>query len=616
MAAPSDEDAPPPSDGDRTVVVTDGAGRGTPRDDGIVVGSVLNDNYRIDRRIGEGGMGEVYEGVHLFTGNRVAVKMIHPQQTRDDTVVSLFRREARILFGLSNDAIVRYLDSFRHGPTGRYCLVTEMIEGPTLGEYVGERGPLEPEAARQVMVRLARALHEAHGRGVVHRDLSPDNVMLRGGALERATLIDFGIASAEELGEGKLAGRFAGKFRYVAPEQLGLHDGAVGPWTDVYGLALLMAAVLRGTPLPMGRTEDAARDARARIPDLDGVPDPFPSVLAAMLAPAPADRPADMAAVLRRLDDAARGDAVGGVILARPPGQGSPRSEEDGDLSGLGAAPLGQRAPEPDPPAPASQAPGGGVPVWLVAASLVMGGGGLGWWWFQNDSAAPAEETAAIGPAEVPRSPPLPPPDLDSLDGRLASIAADAPCRLAHRVASGPMAGTVLRAATDRGSLPDLSGIDTSDLRGGMDTVDVIVTDAQCMALNLVTGLQGRGATDPVVSLDVAEVRPAEGVLGRVADLRGRTTWLALVAATGEVIDLSERLRAQPDGSALFDFALSEDGTRPGPQIVLAVASPDPLLSLAAAEGSADAAALLPRVLEEAAAAGAGVGMAVVTLRR
>ncbi|MDN3713703.1 hypothetical protein QWZ10_21620 [Paracoccus cavernae] len=101
--------------------------------------------------------------------------------------------------------------------------------------------------------------------GVTHRDLSPDNVILRENRIDEAVLIDFGIARSTELGDG-LNGRFAGKFKYIAPEQLGHGRGEIGPAADVYGLALMIAAALRGMPLDMGNSVVEASEARRRIP--------------------------------------------------------------------------------------------------------------------------------------------------------------------------------------------------------------------------------------------------------------------------------------------------------------------------------------------------------------
>jgi serine/threonine-protein kinase len=153
------------------------------------------------------------------------------------------------------------------------------------------------------MRRLAAALDRAHGIDVIHRDLSPDNVMLRDGKVEKAVLIDFGIAKSTEMTESTLMGQMAFKFKYASPEQLGHFGGEIGPRTDIYALALLIAASLRGKPIEMGSNLAEAVEARRSIPALGGVPEGLQPLLAMMLEPDPGRRPARMSDVIRLLDD-------------------------------------------------------------------------------------------------------------------------------------------------------------------------------------------------------------------------------------------------------------------------------------------------------------------------
>ncbi|WP_237401106.1 serine/threonine-protein kinase, partial [Rhodovulum sulfidophilum] len=178
----------------------------------------------------------------------------------------------------------------------------EFIEGITLSDHMARSGPLPPAAAEALIRRLARALSRAHALGVIHRDLSPDNVMLPGGAVAEARLIDFGIARSARLSEEEAPGTFAGKLKYVAPEQLGHFGGHVGPETDIYGLALLVGAALSGRALPMGNSIEEAAERRRRVPDLSGVSSGLRPLLTHMLEPDPAARPASMEEVLRLIE--------------------------------------------------------------------------------------------------------------------------------------------------------------------------------------------------------------------------------------------------------------------------------------------------------------------------
>ena len=120
--------------------------------------------------------------------------------------------------------------------------------------------------------RVASGLDKAHRAGVVHRDLSPDNVILEDGHVEHAKLIDFGIAKSTALGAGTLLqGQFAGKFNWVSPEQLGAFGGAVDGRSDIYSLALVTAAASKGAVLPMGASIVDAVGKRSGVPDLSGV---------------------------------------------------------------------------------------------------------------------------------------------------------------------------------------------------------------------------------------------------------------------------------------------------------------------------------------------------------
>ena len=116
--------------------------------------------------------------------------------------------------------------------------------------------PLTPDEARKLFASVADGLALAHEAGVIHRDLSPDNIILRGGDVGRPKIIDFGIARSANVGDGTLiGGGFAGKYNFVSPEQLGIHGGEVDGRSDIYSLGLVMAAALRGKPLDMGGSQ-------------------------------------------------------------------------------------------------------------------------------------------------------------------------------------------------------------------------------------------------------------------------------------------------------------------------------------------------------------------------
>ncbi|MGO4334035.1 protein kinase [Labrys sp. KB_33_2] len=267
------------------------------RGSAVSIGAELNQTYRIDALLGVGGMGEVYKGHNIQTGDPVAIKIVLPEFAGDETIVGLFRKEARILNHLYHEAIVRY-HVFSFDPVlSRPYLAMEYVDGPSLAAHV-KNAPLAPSEFMHLLRRLADGLHRAHLAGVIHRDMSPDNVILPGGLVQNAKIIDFGIArSANVGGETLLGGSFAGKYNFVSPEQLGLYGGEVTPKSDIYSLALVMVAAMRGRPLDMTGSQLDIIEKRRSLPDLDGVPKQFHAVLSAMLASDPANRPEDMAAI-------------------------------------------------------------------------------------------------------------------------------------------------------------------------------------------------------------------------------------------------------------------------------------------------------------------------------
>jgi eukaryotic-like serine/threonine-protein kinase len=275
-----------------------------PRVDGnrIQVGDVLNHIFEVTRFIARGGMGEVFEGVNVNSDERVAIKVMLPALAADANVQAMFRKEARTLTRLAHPALVQYRVLAQEPQLGVLYIVTEYIDGKNLSDVLDS----VPKGAHDLVAltrRLADGLRIAHGLGAVHRDISPDNVLLEGGLVEQAKVIDFGIAKDLDPSKGTIVGDgFAGKLNYVAPEQLGDFNREVGPWSDVYSLALVILAVSMGRNVDMGATLVDAVDKRRAGPDLSMVPETIRSVLAAMLKPNPADRLRSMDEVIAALD--------------------------------------------------------------------------------------------------------------------------------------------------------------------------------------------------------------------------------------------------------------------------------------------------------------------------
>lgn len=344
---------------------------------GLTPGTLILHTYRVVRLINRGGMGEIYQAEHADQKTRHAIKIILPELVGDESIATLFLREAEALRKIRHDAIVGYDGLFRD-ETGRLHLVMEYVEGPSLREQIG-RGALAPEEVGRLRDRLAAGLAEAHDRGIFHRDVSPDNIILEHGVLDRAKVIDFGIAKLADTNTQTIIGEgFAGKMTWASPEQVGLFGGQVDGRSDIYSLGLVLAAAARGRPLDMGRTMMATIEARKTVPPLDGVPPSLAGQIRPMLAPDPLDRPHSMRS----------------LIAPPTPAAGHPPARHQ--------------------PARPPRARGGSRTwLWAAAAPVVVAIGGGAWWVARHPEILPGFDHPAPTPSGgggSTDSPTVPPP--------------------------------------------------------------------------------------------------------------------------------------------------------------------------------------------------------------
>ena len=253
-------------------------------------GTILFGEYVIEEVLGSGGMGEVYKARHRALGEFRAIKVLHAEISKKKSTAALFLREAKALLSVRHSAVVHCHDLLSDDE-GRVFLVMELIEGIPLTDRMAE-GPLSMEEVALLGGRLAAGLHAAHEQGVVHRDVSPDNIVLEGSDVARAKLIDFGIAKLLESGPGTVVDGFKGKLSYASPEQLGFSGGRIDGRSDLYSLGLVLCAASLGHPIDMGKTVVGAVDARRNLQSLpDQIPVGLRSALAPLLALDPKDRP-------------------------------------------------------------------------------------------------------------------------------------------------------------------------------------------------------------------------------------------------------------------------------------------------------------------------------------
>jgi serine/threonine protein kinase len=268
---------------------------------GVPPGTRLNGIYEVERQIATGGMGEIYRGRVIGTGDLVAIKMIKPEFAEDEAIMSLFRKEASALNRLNHDNIVRYYVFSLDETIGRAYLAMEFVEGIQLTDRLSD-APLSFENTLDLARHIAAGLQAAHDKGIIHRDISSDNIIVPNEDLSRCKIIDFGIARSTMLGAATVIGEgFAGKYNYVSPEQLGMYGGEVTVRSDIYSLGLVLAECLRGRPIDMGGSIAEVTEKRRTIPDLSGIDRRIHPLLRRMLAPRPEDRPASMNEVIDRL---------------------------------------------------------------------------------------------------------------------------------------------------------------------------------------------------------------------------------------------------------------------------------------------------------------------------
>jgi serine/threonine protein kinase len=279
-------------------------------------GQVLNHTYEIEGVLGRGGTGEVYRARNQISGRIVAIKALNAQFSGNDDYIQLMRREEQMRDVL-NDAVVRYTECSR-SDQGHVFLVMDFIDGPSMNDIMMRRRM----DARELMIiahRVAEGLVAAHARGIVHRDLSPDNVVLRDGAAEKATIIDFGIAKDTSAGAKTIVGNeFAGKYEYAAPEQL---EGRAEKRSDLYSLGATLLAAFRGqVPFSGSTPGEIIRRKQTRL-DTEGVPEPLKGLIDWLTAPALADRAPSAEAVVERLTQALRPPSTRGRRASPEPGE-------------------------------------------------------------------------------------------------------------------------------------------------------------------------------------------------------------------------------------------------------------------------------------------------------
>ena len=210
-----------------------------------LIGSVMDGRYRIEQRIGDGGMGVVYRATHVVLKKPFALKVMRADRSTDPNIVQRFMREARAASGIGHPNIVN-INDFGTSEDGSAYLAMEFLDGVTLAEAM-QSGPIPFARALDIFIQIAGALEAAHEQGIVHRDLKPENIMVvrAGKQNELVKVLDFGIAKVKNAA-AKITqtGLVFGTPHYMSPEQAA--GQPVDHRSDIYSLGVIMYQVLAG----------------------------------------------------------------------------------------------------------------------------------------------------------------------------------------------------------------------------------------------------------------------------------------------------------------------------------------------------------------------------------
>ena len=403
-----------------------------------LVGTVVSDRYRIVRKVGEGGMGAVYQAEHAVIGKRVALKVLFADLTRRNELVARFLQEAKSASRIGHENVIDISD-FGQTPEGLVYIAMEFLEGQDLGRTLRTDRTMTWPRAQPILMQIAKALQAAHTQGIIHRDMKPENIFLvqREGRPDFVKVLDFGIAkvvTSDESDGPRLTqtGVIFGTPEYMSPEQAQGHppDHRV----DVYAVGCIMYQMLTGA-VPFHAESfmgiltkhllEPVVPPRQRRPDLEIPPDVEAVCLRAMEKDRDRRFP-DMEAFHRALS-AARGDSSGTASASlKYPALAPPNADVRESKTAITASPpVGAFDDErPDRLAPPARGLGLGAKLGLAAAAaaglilvlvLALRGGSAK----APPAAASAEKPAAVLPAppptaaappKAPEPPPASPP--------------------------------------------------------------------------------------------------------------------------------------------------------------------------------------------------------------
>jgi serine/threonine-protein kinase len=333
------------------------------------IGELFDGRYRLQRRIGSGGMADVYLAADESLDRRVAIKILAERYTRDEGFIERFRREARSAAGLTHPNIVAIYDRGEAG--GEYYIAMEYVDGDTLKDEINAHAPLpESEAIGYAQQALA-GLEYAHRGGIVHRDVKPHNMLIGSDGVLKMT--DFGIARAQNTTDMTEVGSIVGTAQYLSPEQA--RGQVVGPQSDIYSMGVVLYEMLTGElPFSGGSAVEIAMKQASEQPEPPSrknrlISRPLEQVVLRALAKDPALRFQSAREMADELERVRRGLAV---------------SQSTQQATMVMAAPtrVMPAAPTTPPPEPV-QAKRSALP-WILVVILLIAAAGVGYLIYQQ----------------------------------------------------------------------------------------------------------------------------------------------------------------------------------------------------------------------------------------
>ncbi len=346
-----------PNDGEKLVLVAE-------QD---LVGTLLDDRYQILSKLGEGGMGTVYIAEQAMIGRKVALKVLRGAAVQDESSVKRFLTEAKAIASLRSPHTVT-LHDFGVTTAGLLYYTMELLEGAPLSTVIKEQAPMDWARSCEILLQACRSLEEAHGKGILHRDIKPDNLFITPGPEgEHVTVLDFGIAKLADGTVGTITktGMICGTPAYLSPEQAQGYEARMG--SDLYSLGVVFYEMLAGEPpfsdttamrVLMKHVGEEAKPVSVKNPAVL-VPESIDQFLRHVLRKNPAERHQDVPEFRRCLQDAMKAAAMEGTVSLPALGTSAAGLREiTSDFSGMDAP---TEAASVDPMAYTMETPSGAL---------------------------------------------------------------------------------------------------------------------------------------------------------------------------------------------------------------------------------------------------------------